>query len=227
MWLPTLRVVAARCVLGRAVPSEIIAAAQDTLGRGLYSVSLAELTALRDPIMADVVRLFKSAVEELGLRMPSGEESATILTRHNMQSIVEGFIAPVYGLDQFLNECSYVDETTGMYTCNVPSIESISTALSVYAYSQAPIEDRDAELLYIAEWWLRSYCSPSIDPRWLTSTVLDLARTISEKKTFGRLPILADALMDAGCDNAQMIEHFQFEEHSSKCWLVDLLLGKK
>jgi hypothetical protein len=45
----------------------------------------------------------------------------------------------------------------------------------------------------------------SINPRWLTSTVVDLASAIAAERAFDRLPILADALMDAGCDNEQML----------------------
>ena len=45
----------------------------------------------------------------------------------------------------------------------------------------------------------------SIDPRWLTSNVVDLSRAIYDERAFDRMPILADALMDAGCDNEMMI----------------------
>jgi hypothetical protein len=68
----------------------------------------------------------------------------------------------------------------------------------------------------------------TIDPRWQSSTVLDLARTIYEQRTFEHLPILADALMDAGCDNEDIIQHCQSKEpHVRGCWVLDLLLGKE
>jgi hypothetical protein len=42
------------------------------------------------------------------------------------------------------------------------------------------------------------------------------------------MPILADALEDAGCANAEMLEHGRSgEEHVRGCWLVDLLLQKE
>ncbi len=70
--------------------------------------------------------------------------------------------------------------------------------------------------------------SVTLDPRWLTSTVLDLARTIYEERVFERLPILADALMDAGCDSEEIINHCRSEgPHVRGCWVVDLLLDKK
>jgi len=68
----------------------------------------------------------------------------------------------------------------------------------------------------------------TLDPRWLTSTVIDLPSTIYDERTFDRMPILADALMDAGCDSEEIINHCRSEApHSLGCWVVDLLLGKK
>jgi hypothetical protein len=68
----------------------------------------------------------------------------------------------------------------------------------------------------------------ALDPRWLTSTVLDLARHIDEGFAFERLPILADALMDAGCDDQDIMMHCHLEApHVRGCWVIDLLLGKQ
>ena len=42
------------------------------------------------------------------------------------------------------------------------------------------------------------------------------------------MPILADALEDAGCDNADFLNHCRSESlHVRGCWALDLLLGKK
>ena len=67
----------------------------------------------------------------------------------------------------------------------------------------------------------------AIDPAWLTANVLDLARTIYAERAFDRLPILADALMDAGCDDPLILDHCRSSgPHVRGCWVVDLLLGK-
>jgi hypothetical protein len=64
-------------------------------------------------------------------------------------------------------------------------------------------------------------------PSWLTTTVVSLASGIYEEKAFDRMPILADALQDAGCDNEDILNHCrQPGEHVRGCWVVDLLLGK-
>ena len=68
----------------------------------------------------------------------------------------------------------------------------------------------------------------SLDLHWLTSNVVDLARTIYGEQACARLPILADALMDAGCENADILEHCKRTgPHVRGCWVVDLLLGQK
>jgi hypothetical protein len=66
-----------------------------------------------------------------------------------------------------------------------------------------------------------------VDPSWLTSTVLSLAEGIYADRAFDRLPILADALQDVGCDNEDILSHCrQPGEHVRGCWAIDLLLGK-
>jgi len=67
----------------------------------------------------------------------------------------------------------------------------------------------------------------AIDPQWLTSTVTLLAKGIYDDRAFDRLPILADALQDAGCDNADVLNHCRDTgPHARGCWVVDLVLGK-
>ncbi|MCI0700982.1 MAG: hypothetical protein L0241_07860 [Planctomycetia bacterium] len=69
----------------------------------------------------------------------------------------------------------------------------------------------------------------AFDPEWLTSDVLLLARGIYEERAFDRMPILADALQDAGCDNDDILNHLRDakQTHVRGCWAVDLVLGKE
>jgi hypothetical protein len=71
--------------------------------------------------------------------------------------------------------------------------------------------------------------SEKLDPAWLTSDVVALARGIYEERAFDRMPILADALQDAGCDNDDVLTHCRDASatHVRGCWVVDLVLGKK
>lgn len=76
------------------------------------------------------------------------------------------------------------------------------------------------------------FCNPFrpvfVDPRWLTKNVLILARTVYEDSSFDKLPLLADALEEAGCSNADLLAHCRAPgPHVRGCWAVDLMLGKK
>lgn len=67
----------------------------------------------------------------------------------------------------------------------------------------------------------------SIDPAWLSSNVVALARTIYEERAFDRMPELADALEAAGCHAVDILDHCrQAEPHVRGCWVVDAILGK-
>lgn len=75
-------------------------------------------------------------------------------------------------------------------------------------------------------------CRPlMIDPHWLVSdggVVVQLAQAIYDERTFDRMPILADALEDASCTNADILEHCRAGGvHARGCWVLDLLLDKE
>jgi hypothetical protein len=70
-----------------------------------------------------------------------------------------------------------------------------------------------------------------VDPTWGTwneQMVVKVARAIYEERAFECLPILADALEDAGCDNGAILDHCRRPAiHVRGCWVVDRLLGKE
>jgi hypothetical protein len=70
---------------------------------------------------------------------------------------------------------------------------------------------------------------PVLDPSWLRwndGGVVKIARMIRDEGRYEDLPILADALMDAGCDNEALLVCRAPAKHLRDCWVVDLLLGK-
>jgi hypothetical protein len=70
--------------------------------------------------------------------------------------------------------------------------------------------------------------SVRVAPSWCTSTVTTLAEGIYSDHLFADLPILADALNDAGCIDEAILGHCRSGgEHVRGCWVVDLILGKK
>ena len=68
----------------------------------------------------------------------------------------------------------------------------------------------------------------TFSPDLRTSTVVALANQMYESRDFSAMPILADALQDAGCDNEDVLDHCRGAgPHVRGCWVVDMLLGKE
>ncbi|MBA4189286.1 MAG: hypothetical protein C0467_14920 [Planctomycetaceae bacterium] len=68
----------------------------------------------------------------------------------------------------------------------------------------------------------------AFSPDWRSDTAVSLAMHIYESRDFSAMPILADALQDAGCDNDDVLSHCRDPQqvHVRGCWVVDLVLGK-
>jgi hypothetical protein len=73
--------------------------------------------------------------------------------------------------------------------------------------------------------------SVPIDPSWLTwngGTIPRLAEAIYDERRLSDLPILADALEEAGCSEPAILSHCRSDgPHVRGCWVIDLLLGKE
>ena len=68
----------------------------------------------------------------------------------------------------------------------------------------------------------------TLAPAWRTPTAVAVARAIYDGRTFHDLPVLADALQDAGCDHGELLAHCcGGGVHVRGCWAVDLVLGKR
>jgi hypothetical protein len=65
-------------------------------------------------------------------------------------------------------------------------------------------------------------------PEWRTSDAVALARQMYDARDFFAMPVLADALQEAGCDNEEVLNHCRATEwpHVRGCWVCDLVLEK-
>ncbi|HEY1192307.1 MAG TPA: hypothetical protein VGE74_32080 [Gemmata sp.] len=70
--------------------------------------------------------------------------------------------------------------------------------------------------------------SVAFAPEWRTGTAVALANQMYITRDFSAMPILADALQDAGCTQGEVLTHCQDvnQVHVRGCWVVDLVLGK-
>jgi hypothetical protein len=75
---------------------------------------------------------------------------------------------------------------------------------------------------------------PRFEDSWRTTTAVEVAKSIFNERAFDRLPLLADALLDADCDEEQILRHCRGTEiglkepvqHIRGCWVVELVLGR-
>jgi hypothetical protein len=69
------------------------------------------------------------------------------------------------------------------------------------------------------------------DPAWRHAqggAVLNIATAIYQERTWAEMPILADALEDAGCDDRVLLDHLHSPApHVRGCWVLDLILGRE
>jgi hypothetical protein len=65
------------------------------------------------------------------------------------------------------------------------------------------------------------------EPAWRTGTGAALAQQMYDVREFGAMPILADAIQDAGCTSAEVLDHCRGPgPHVRGCWVVDFVLEK-
>lgn len=66
-------------------------------------------------------------------------------------------------------------------------------------------------------------------PEWRTSTAVAIARQMYDARDFSGMPILADALQEAGCEDKGILAHCRDtkQTHVRGCWVCDFVLNKK
>ena len=111
----------------------------------------------------------------------------------------------------------------------VESRTSFSSALDAVEYARQGVKgSRTAQTRLLRDIVGNPFRPITFDASWRTSDVMLLAQGIYADRAFDRMQILADALQDAGCDNADMLDHCRNPNatHVRGCWVVDLVLGK-
>ncbi len=245
---PILRIAAAQDKLGVATAENLINAADQLLNQGIYSYSLGRLGTYPNPQacpLAEVRPLFLSALKELGVPAPSTESAVCAVLRPHVEAIVEGACAPADGvgrLERVCRQLQYRWDKRIRATLDACGYESLAglywdydMLLAQDGHFDSP-EDRarafaafDDRVLQAGTRWLRQYALPEMHRRYVSfmgGTALQLARTIRETRDFEAIPVLADALEEAGCSEAELLEHFRYPGlHVRCCWLIDWLLS--
>jgi hypothetical protein len=87
--------------------------------------------------------------------------------------------------------------------------------------------ERRAQASLLKEIFGNPFRPVAFSTAWRSDTAVTLARQMYESRDFSAMPILADALQDAGCDSDDVLNHCRGSgPHVRGCWVVDLVLGK-
>jgi hypothetical protein len=101
--------------------------------------------------------------------------------------------------------------------------------LPVYA-ALAGAAERTAQCPLMRDIFGSPFRPVSLNSAWLAwndGIIRKLAQAIYEERAFDRLPVLGDALEEAGCTDAAILSHCRGPgPHVRGCWVIDLLLGK-
>lgn len=243
---PILRATAGYFALGLASAEQMVAAAHAALDDEIYSRSLGELATLRNPTQYECEALFATALRELGIGVPTHSDAILAVLDHNAVLLAEGALDPAAGLRELysVEQSLWPNRVSRGYSKALAPLgpfltlyAAVEEVLGYGAYREEQglprvvgqrLADLHAEYIRLAKQWCRDRWGALLNPTWRTSVVVGLAQAIDGELAFGRLPILADALEEAGCDQAAILTHCrQPGPHVSGCWVVDLVLGKK
>ena len=111
------------------------------------------------------------------------------------------------------------------------ALEAVHLAAGCEAYSlgHARLADiHNEQIPLLRDLFGNPFQPVALDSALRTPAVVQLARSLYEEKRFEDLPVLADALEEAGCQDATVLEHCRGPgPHVKGCWVLDLLLGKE
>jgi hypothetical protein len=91
-----LSLAVARFALDKLTSEEALDAASAALDRGTYSESLGQLM-FQKPVSSEVGPLFKKAMAELGVPIPSRSEALLVVARAYARQIISGELSPYDG----------------------------------------------------------------------------------------------------------------------------------
>jgi hypothetical protein len=234
------RYIAARHALGLVNAEEIFQCAQSLLDQGVCTPAIATLATYgQTPVNLWYLHAkFEELLRETGVQQPTVADAVWMILRFSVRLIIERNSCPFETLQRICRELVWTwDSGKQPILADVHDFGALVKCY--YAYDMAEymdatavpelrgnVERLDAQMRELATAWNRKHTDP-IHQSSKTPTVMDLVRGIETDRAFDRLPILADALEDAGCDNADILNHCrQPREHVRGCWVVDLVLGK-
>jgi hypothetical protein len=125
-------------------------------------------------------------------------------------------------------ECSDAEEAAACLTFPDPLEGAISCVQSALASCRPTrVSEAAAQASLLRCIFGNPFRPAGVLSGWRTDAVLGLSRAAYGSRDFALMPILADALQDAGCGDEQLLGHCRSSgTHVRGCWVLDLVLGK-
>jgi hypothetical protein len=143
---------------------------------------------------------------------------------------VEELETPQYRAGGAANWAIQSDEVCEEYGVIDPDIEDCAILASQWAASAVRTRKKETAMhcSLLRDIFGNPFRPVAFDPAWRTATAVGIAAKMYDSRDFAAMPILADALQDAGCENDAILRHCREEAtHVRGCWVVDLVLGKQ
>jgi hypothetical protein len=180
-----------------------------------------------------------ASLEELArIRRLAGDTLLNIglqLSQSSWQSTAAeaAFLATLPDVPEFDPHCVYTGpaQESCPYSASTAAGHQVSGDWRNPSLRQAYFREAKAQTLLLRDIFFNPFRPPPIlDPAWLRwrdGTIPRLAQQMYDARDFASMPILADALEEAGCTSGDILEHCRGPgPHVRGCWVVDLVLGK-
>ena len=116
------------------------------------------------------------------------------------------------------------------YTCYMSLFDSrlCANLATTAAWRESLTLTRELQPVLLRDIFGNPFRPVTFSNDWRTDTTIALALQMYCARNFSAMPILADALQDAGCDSAEVLDHCRGPgPHVRGCWVVDLVLGNE
>jgi hypothetical protein len=186
-------------------------------------ISAAILTRLAGPpaVVGGPVRHDLDAAHRLIVQEADGVIPSAFMVVNNHVRVDKYITAAIMGQASFLTRL--IDESAGY--CSPAELQDPRLQDPEYVALRQNLNRYLADV--VRDVIGNPFRSRAFQKRWRTEDTVGLARGIEADLAFDRLLLLADALMDAGCDNERILAHCHSPgPHVRGCWVVDLVLGK-
>jgi hypothetical protein len=135
-----------------------------------------------------------------------------------------GRLSPI---KQFLNAAARIQRAAATAVCYAVLPNELWGAVG-YFWDINPAE-KGAHAGIIRDIFANPFRPIAVNPSWLAwngGTIPRLAQSVYDERAFDRLPVLADALEEAGCPSDILTHCRSPGPHVLGCWVLDLILGK-